>query len=150
MNQSPTIPGSSKHFLHSPCSPAYQGFSITFASLAPVAAITYSLLYGISTKKKVIMIDTKRTKTDPTLKQRSYSIGSLEDYAELLEGEEVLEEAGYFGNMKLINKHEEEDNYKVQDATTMERLRFNGKKSSGHRLASSTSDLSSDSRYFRN
>jgi hypothetical protein len=31
----------------------YQIFSITFASLFPIAAITYSLMYGINNKKKI-------------------------------------------------------------------------------------------------
>jgi len=63
------------------------------ASMAPVAAITYSLLYGISTKRKVITIDTKRSRTENfggAKHKSSYSIGSLDEYAELLDDDNVV------------------------------------------------------------
>jgi hypothetical protein len=87
------------------------------ASMAPVAAITYSLLYGISTKRKVITIDTKRSRTDNFggKHKSSYSIGSLDDYAELLDDDNVLEDPGYQGNVKFVQGKDE--NFKVQEAS---------------------------------
>ena len=86
------------------------------ASMAPVAAITYSLLYGISTKQKVITIDSKRLRSEhfSPKKESSYSIGSLEEYAELLDDETVVDDGGYQGNVKLVRNN---SNYKVQDGT---------------------------------
>ena len=124
----------------------YQGFIITFASLAPVAAITYSLLYGISTKKKVIMIDTKRSHGEQRAKPRSYSIGSLDDYADLLEGEDEFEDPGYFGNLKLAKKKNDEENYLLQEAT---KSIMNENKESGHQAQSGTSDSSLLNKYLK-
>ena len=72
----------------------YQLFSITFASLFPIAAITYSLMYGINNKKKVRLIDVSKqghNLENPiiTTKFRSSSIGSLLDYAEQLDEDEI-------------------------------------------------------------
>ena len=95
--------------------PIFQCVSMTFASLLPVAAITYSLLYGISTKKKVILIDTKRSQGELRAKPRSYSIGSLDDYTELLEEEDEIEDPGYFGNLKFTKKKNDSENFIMQE-----------------------------------
>jgi hypothetical protein len=65
----------------------YQLISITLASLFPVAAIVYSLNYGMSNKKRIKLIDRKLQKVSnlgETTQERTSSISSLLDYAEKL------------------------------------------------------------------
>lgn len=73
-------------------SPVYQIFSITFASLFPIAAITYSLMYGINNKKK---INTRQKLTQisemgggtGSNKFRTTSMGSVLDFVDQLADE---------------------------------------------------------------
>ena len=116
--------------------PAYQCISITFASLAPAAAITYSLLYGISTKQKVITIDAKCSRSMIAKNKDTHSMSSLDEYAELLEDDAFLEDPGYQGNLKV------NENFKVQDRT-VERSKLS------HGNHNRTSSIDSESSFKR-